>query len=178
MKSKNIDSEHFSFSYNHFRFDVIFSIHDNKYELLVGIHSVNFAFILEIDSQYTTSLDEQTFFHLCKILNLKPSKESFTSFIFLKLLSDKMPFVSSGNQASYKNIIPFRHLKKIDESEKIYFRGWNDHKLDHKKARNFEKTEFYFGKNVANYCKKNNISSIWSSTPNDASKYYNPWENN
>ena len=59
--------------------------------------------------------------------------------------------------------------------EKIYFKGWNDHIKDHNKARNFEKTEFYFGKEIADYCRKNNISSLWTHIASEKKLYYNPW---
>lgn len=53
------------------------------------------------------------------------------------------------------------------KKDKIYFCGWNDHQKDGRQARNFDKTEYFLGKKVAEYCRENNISSLWSDIPRD-----------
>ena len=67
-------------------------------------------------------------------------------------------------------------LSGFDDEDKIYFCGWNDHKADKRKAHNFDKTEFYLGKKVADYCRANNISSLWSDIPRDERRLTNPWD--
>ena len=39
----------------------------------------------------------------------------------------------------------------------------------------YEKTEFYFGKEVADYCRVNNISSLWTHIAKEEDTFYNPW---
>ena len=67
--------------------------------------------------------------------------------------------------------MPFRkkYIKAADEPDKTVFVGWNDHKLDKRVARNFGKTELFLGKKVADFCRCNNISSLWTS-PEKASE--------
>ena len=62
----------------------------------------------------------------------------------------------------------------FDAKEKIYFCGWNDHITDKRKARNFDKTEYYFGPRVANYCRRNNISSLWTADKYRTIHYSDP----
>lgn len=68
-------------------------------------------------------------------------------------------------------------IKDSDEQWKIYFKGWNNHVLDKKTARNFDKTEKLLGKRVADYCKEHNISSIWFDKTSEKKKVTYPWQN-
>ena len=66
-----------------------------------------------------------------------------------------------SNKAGVKYTELYRYLpyRKVDEADKKYFCGWNNHIKDKRTANNFDKTEFYFGKKIADYCRINNI--IW-----------------
>lgn len=174
MKQHNVDKDRFTFTYK-IKFDVIISIVEKGYELLIGLHSANLGFVIYVNEKFVAELKDKDYLKLCKCLNLTYKNDKFTSNLFLKLLSSKIPESYTGYKHTYKEMIPFVKCKPIEESKKIYFKGWNDHMKDKNKAHNFEKTEFYFGKEVADYCRKNNISSIWSQFPTDENIFYNPW---
>lgn len=95
---------------------------------------------------------------------------------FLLLLSAHAPKKTKCLIVPVSELQFFAHSKGVEESEKIYFKGWNAHLSDNRQARNFDKTEFYFGKEIADYCRANNISSIWTSEPSEEKQYTNPSE--
>lgn len=147
MNANHIEKEHYCFDYNRFRFDVVFSIMNSK-----------------------------DYNDLCRILNLNWRKDHFNSALFLRLLSENSPRQSTRQGVDYTELrryLPYRH---VDEEDKIYFCGWNDHQKDRRQARNFDKTEFFLGKAVAEYCRENNISSLWSDIPRDERQLTNPWD--
>lgn len=174
MTNNSIDKEHYSFTYNEFLFDVIISLTTAGIEILVGIHKVNWAFMIFTDSSLEANISDKDFFDLLNILNLKAGKDAFNSFKFLLLLSKAAPKISSRQKVSATQLRPFLKCRKVDEADKIYFKGWHPHLTDGKKARNFDKTEFFFGKTVANYCRVHNISSIWTDIPSEETSYYHP----
>ena len=95
---------------------------------------------------------------------------------FLRLLSEHAPLHSNKLGVDYRELrdyLPYRH---VDDADKIYSCGWNDHIRDGRQAHNFDKTEFYFGKKVADYCRVNNISSLWSDIPRDQRGLTKPWD--
>lgn len=175
MKLNNIDKEHYFFDYNGFRFDVILSITYHGYEILVAVHTHNWGCVLNMNKNYNIEIPNEVYFSLCKLLNLNWSKNHFSSAAFLQLLSKNSPKKSKCTGVDYltlRNYLPYR---QVDEAAKIYFCGWNDHKKDKRKAKNFDKTEFFFGKSVADYCRKNNISSLWSDIPRNEIEIIKPW---
>ena len=175
MKNNGIDKEHYCFDYNGFRFDVILSIISNGYEILVAIHAHNWGCVLNMDNNFIVEMPDSDYYSLRAILHLNWKTNHFNSSLFLQLLSKKAPTRSSRTGVNYHELrqyLPYRH---VEESNKIYFCGWNDHTKDKRTARNFDKTEFYLGKKVADYCRKNNISSLWSDIPRDERNVTNPW---
>lgn len=86
-------------------------------------------------------------------------------------LSTNAPTSCSLKPVQPSHIMPFRkkYIKSSDEPNKTVFVGWNDHKLDGKSARNFDKTRLFLGDKVADFCIKHNISSLWT-TPDKASE--------
>lgn len=174
IEEHNVNKDKFSFTYK-LKFDVIIAIVETGYELLIGLHDVNFGFVVKVNKRFVTELKSSDYFALCDHLNLSNEKQGFNSNVFLNLLSSKIPLKYSGYKYTYKDMIPFLKCKPVDEAEKIYFKGWNDHTKDNRQARNFDKTEFYFGKEVADYCRKNNISSLWTNIPAEENIYFSPW---
>lgn len=176
MFKNNIAIEQFYVIYNNIKFDVIFDIGSKPFELLIGAISYNWACTLKLSVGYFAEMTDSDFFALCNILNLKPSKESLTSFKFLKFIASKAPKESRCTLVEPSHLIPFRKksLKASDESDKIYFVGWNNHIKDKRIARNFYKTEKLLGKTVADYCREHNISSMWSANPRDANPVHHP----
>lgn len=177
MKANSIEKEHYSFEYNGFRFDVILSMAHNGYEILVAIHTHNWRCVLHMNSNYNIEVPNEVYYSLCRLLKLNWNKDHFGSAIFLRLLSENSPRYSNHQGVNYDELrryLPYRH---VEEEDKIYFCGWNDHKKDKRKAHNFDKTEFYFGTAVADYCRKNNISSLWSDIPRNAQNVTDPRNN-
>ena len=104
------------------------------------------------------------------------SENHFNSSGFLKLLSQKAPQISSCKKIPYEELRAYLPYRKVEDADKIYFCGWNDHIRDKRKAHNFDKTEFYLGKTVADYCRQHNISSLWTDIKRDEMSLTNPWE--
>ena len=98
------------------------------------------------------------------LLDLKGNGiERFGSFIFLHFISEHAPTHCSPfpvqpqiMQRYYSN-----RATEIDPADRTVFYRWKDQFKEGKQAHNFSKTEFYFGKRVADYCRKHNISSQW-----------------
>ena len=178
MIKSGIEKEHFSFIYAKQKIDCIFSFTQYGYELLVGVHEINFGFVVTIiqnrNGDYIAEITDQDYINFCKALHLSYKNDGFSSNTLLKLLSQKIPIKTSGNKIDYETLTRYIKCKQVDEADKIYFKGWNDHLKDQRKAQNFDKTEFYFGKSVADYCRANNISSMWTYKKSEREKYKNP----
>ena len=175
MKTNRIDKEHYSFLFNNFKFDVILAIMSSDYEILVAIHSENWGCVLRMDENFNVKMSDSDYYSLRAILGLSWQENKFSSDKFLFLLSDKAPRKSSLQKIDYKEKLKYLNYRNVEEKDKIYFCGWNDHLKDGRRARNFDKTEFYFGNQVATYCRKHNISSLWSDIPRDEKIVTNPW---
>lgn len=176
MKLNNIDKEHYQFKFNGFTFDVILSIISDGYEILVAIHTHNWGCVLYMNNNFNIEMQDNDYYTLRNILNLNWNTNHFNSSGFLQLLSEQAPRFSNRCGVEYTELRRYISYRHVDEEEKIYFCGWNDHRRDKRKAHNFDKTEFYFGKNVADYCRKNNISSLWSDIPRDEKLLIMPWD--
>lgn len=178
MRKSRKDIEQYYITYSNGKFDIIYDISKTPFELLIGAVNYNWACVLEVIDGFYTSMPDSDFYSLCNILNLKPGKEHFTSFMFLNYIASKSPTQCTNQIVDPSHLSKFRNkkVKSADEPEKIYFVGWNNHLKDKRKARNFDKTELFFGKRVADYCRKNNISSMWTDKRYDSSKASYPWD--
>lgn len=161
MRKAGKDIEQFNAKYANLTFDVIYDISHSPFELLIGAPYTNWGCILKIEQGFRTKMSDEDFYTLCNLLNLKPSKETLTSFKFLLNIACQAPKKCTNEIVDSIHLIPFRKnkIKNTEEPNKIYFIGWNNHLKDKRQAHNFEKTELFFGKKVADYCKKHNISS-------------------
>lgn len=175
MGKNNAKMDKFKFTYNKVEFEVIIFIDRNPFELLFGILDENFSFILELKKGYQlSSLSDQDFYKLCDILDLKPGRETFTSFKFLKYFAGCLPIQYSQNNIQPHEIAWYK-AKYVPEPEKIYFCGWRTYKPDSpQSAKNFEKTREFLGEKVYQFCKKNNISSRWTDESKKRINYYPP----
>lgn len=176
-KSKK-DIEQFYITYANVQFDVIYDISKSPFELLIGAVGLNWACVLKIKQGFATQMSDTDFYELCKILNLKPGKETFTSYKFLEFVVDKAPKHCSKTPVHPDHFIKFikRNKRIVSESDKIYFKGWNNHVKDGRMAHNFDKTELFFGKHIAEYCRQNNISSVWTDVKPNNILIKNPWD--
>lgn len=175
MNINNIDKEHYTFTYNHLIFDVIFSITGQGYEILAAVHMYNWGCLLKMDRKLNMQMADADYFSLCNLLNLTWKENHFSSYKFLLLLSEKAPKQSNKAGVKYTELYRYLPYRKVDEADKKYFCGWNNHIKDKRTAHNFDKTEFYFGRKIADYCRINNISSLWSYTIRDEKHFTNPW---
>ena len=165
------DIDEFIFEYNKISFRAIIDVGSTPFQLLLGTVNHNWACVLRVKEGYCTSMDNDDFKRLCRVLNLKPGKGSLTSFNFLKYINDHAPSKCTLRPVQPSHIMPFRKkdIKSSDDPDKTIFKGWNDHKKDKKTAQNFEKTELFLGKKVADFCRRNNVSSLWT-RPDKASE--------
>jgi hypothetical protein len=175
MGKNKATMDKFRFTYNKVEFEVIIFIDRTPFELLFGILDRNFSFILELRNGYQlSSLSNQDFYSLCRILNLKPGKETFTSFKFLKYFASCLP-THYSKKSVQPHEIAWHKAKHVPESEKIYFCGWRTYSQDSPhSAKNFEKTKEFLGESVYEFCKNNNISSRWTDEPSKRRNYYSP----
>ena len=177
MRKAGKDIEQFNAKYANLNFDIIYDISNAPFELLIGALNANWACILKIEQGFRTKMSDDDFYALCNLLNLKPSKESLTSFKFLVNIASQAPEKCNTAIVDPSHLIPFRKnkIQKTDDPNKIYFSGWNNHLKDKRKAHNFEKTELFFGKKVADFCRTHNISSMWTDKIKDSKKPNHPW---
>lgn len=168
IRRKHKSIEHFTFSYNKVDFDVIIDIDCVPFQMMIGAVNKNLAFILNIREGYKTEIPNDIYYKLTSVLQMNFNDDHFTSFKFLKYIDNRIPPTCSKDIVNPDYLLRFRPYKHInvDESKKTRFVGWNDHVKDGKKAQNFDKTERYLGKAVADFCRIHNISSMWT-TPND-----------
>lgn len=174
MKKNHIEKEHFSFRFKKHTFDAIFSICGEKYELLLAIHAVNWGCLIPMESDFSAAIDMSKFQQLKQVLKLNPANSSLTPCNFLFLVSRNVPSTSSLKGVSVSELRQYVQYRSVDEQNKIYFRDWNDHVKDGRKARNFDKTEFFFGYSVAEYCRKHNVSSLWTDVPKEEQTIISP----
>ena len=174
MGRNKAKQDKFSFQYNGVVFDVIVFLECTPFELLFGVVDHNFSFALKLHSGYNLEdLPNDVFYELCRILNLKPSKEGLTSFKFLKYFADRIPKKYSGRKIEPHEIAIYKK-RDVPDSDKIYFKGWRSHETDGRHVKNLEKTRAWLGKEAYEYCKKYNISSCWSDVPSERKSYYSP----
>ncbi len=180
MSRKEVEKERFQFQYANHVVDCIFSASSEHYELIIAVHDVNYGFVVEIyqnaNGMFIAEIDDEIYNGFCNALGLSYSVDHFTSNALLVLLSNHIPTISAGVGVLYQELRQFVQYRHVEEANKIYFCGWNDHVKDGRKAHNFDKTEFYFGKTVADYCRRYNISSLWTDIRRDEKAVTRPWE--
>lgn len=92
------------------------------------------------------------------------------SIVTSKIDSKELYNVQPHEIARYKR----EELMGVPDSDKVYFYGWNNHLKDKKKAQNIEKTRILCGDRVADYCQRNNISSMWVAQITKHRNYHPP----
>lgn len=123
MRKNNGTKDKFTITYNQVSFEAIIFTDCKPFELLFGVVGHNFSFNLNPSSGFQLqNLSDHVFFKLCKILNLKPGKDTFTHFVFLKYMASKIPNQYSGVNIHPHEIIPYK-CKDISDAEKLYFCG-------------------------------------------------------
>ncbi len=177
MKATGKHQEQFEFSISNLTFEVIFLIDRTPFELLVGVEGTQIAFVLSVGKGFmVSSIPDKPFNELKRLLILSPGENTFTSWTFLSRLAISTPqectdrIIQPHDIAKYKE----NQLRRVADGDKIYFVGWNNHLADGRKARNIEKTRLLCGDAVADFCRENNISSMWSDHVQDANPFRSP----
>ena len=180
---KNSDREPFTVVYARVTFDVIISLDIHPYEILIGGQGINWACIMKISDDLEIVMPDEDFYTLRNSLELHTNGiEKFGSYIFLKFISEHAPKFCTGRPVQ-PNVMqrwyPNRIMAVDPEQRTVFFR-WVDQNVRGNRAHNFEKTETYFGRTVADYCRRHNITSQWL-TPAQAEGMHiqavrYPWE--
>lgn len=174
MGRNKVKQDKFNFKYNNVEFKVVVLIDRTPFQLLFGVVGHNFSFVLKLHIGYELEdMKDEDFYTLCRILNLKPSKESLTSFKFIKFFASKIPKRCNPVRVQPHEIAEYKK-RNVPDGDKIYFCGWRLHINDGKNAQNFKKTEEWLGGKVAEFCKENNISSCWTDKSYKRVDYYLP----
>jgi hypothetical protein len=175
MIANNSDREHFTVRYAQTTFDIIISLDTHPYQLLIGAKGYNnWASVMDISDDFEISMPDSDFYRLRSFLNLQSNGDKkFGSYIFLKYISDHVPSKCSKNPVQpyiMQKWYP-EETDKIDPQRRTVFYRWVDQTKNDRQAHNFKKTEFYFGKKVADYCRAHNITSQWL-TPEQATRLH------
>lgn len=174
MKKTKSDREHFTVKYASVIFDIIISTDMTPNEILIGGRGINWACTMQISDTLEIIMQDNDFYKLRDSLNLKHNGiEKFGSYIFLQYISKHAPTHCSilPVQPAIMQKYCMDKIREIDSSDRTVFYHWRDQSKDGRNARNFAKTERYFGKRVGDYCRKHNISSYWL-TPEQARKFH------
>lgn len=174
MAKNNVKIDKFSFKYNDVKFEVIVALDHEPFEILFGVVGYNLSFCLNLYRGYELeTIPSEVFYKLCKILNLKPSKEGFNSFKFLKFFATKIPGRYSGRKVQpHERAIYIKN--NVPDADKIYFYGWKFYTDSEKNAKNFEKTRRLLGDDAYFFCKEHDISSCWTDKVELRKDYYLP----
>lgn len=176
MRSNKRSHEHFQVNYAHRVFDCIFYIDTTPFELLIGLVGAQWGTVVSVEGGFYASMSDSAFYDLCKLLELRPGRETFTSALFLIHIANNSPKHISANPIPPHILVDIdpRKRRQVDEADKIYFKCWMPQ--GNNQARNFQKTEVLIGKTAADFCRKHNISSCWTDDPDKARPVVMPWE--
>ena len=173
MLRQRIDREAFDFTINGVTLKSIFLIDRKPFELIVGVVGTQFGFIVKLYKGFTAEwLNDADLRELRRLLNLKKSGDQFTSFKLFWKSDAHAPTKCSRQKVSFRDIAYYK--RNVPEADKIFFRGWMHHRADGKTVRNVEKTRMMMGDQIADFCEKNNISSMWSDKQRDAKPFQPP----
>lgn len=174
MKRERKFQEQFSFCLAGAEFEVIFLIDRTPFELLIGIKGTRLAFILTVKPYFNVAaIPDNIFKELKKYLKLSFGLTEFTSKDFLYRLESSTPSKCSCEIVQPHQVAKYKR-DAIPDPQKIYFLGWNNHLRDGRTARNIWKTRKICGDSVADFCERNNISSMWSDQVKDTKRYTPP----
>lgn len=164
MYKKHVDREHFMAKTKNTMFDVIICTDTVQNEVLLGGQGINWACVMQLSDEFELTMNDDDFYALRDKLDIKKGgQQKFGSYLFLKSIFDQAPTHCKGipvqpdvMQRWYRN-----RGKVQNNGEKTVFYRWVDQDKSGHQAHNFDKTEAYFGRKVADYCRRNNISSQW-----------------
>ena len=157
--------EHFNLELKKVLIDVFFLIDREPFELLIGVRGYNIGFVTKIYKGFwAETIPDNVFWQLCSVFHLRPQGGTFNSKIFLKYIAENAPRKCGQEMVRPEEMARYYRDRNVADEDKIYFFGWRSHHLDnqHVTEENLEKTRFFFGAQVAEFCRCNNISSAWT----------------
>lgn len=169
MKLNDMERVVFPFRYNEKGFSCIFITDILPYRLYLStLGDKSITFELVINNKYETSSYMKDYNKLIEYLEIKyDPNHKFKPNDFFRSLNNKIP-ENCNNKPNYKDVILIvASHREIEESNKIYFCGWRNNKKGNVREGNLEKTRSVFGDDLAEICKKKNISSRWTDIDND-----------
>lgn len=166
MERNSADRDHFYTIYATIRFDILICLDTKPYEILIGASGLNWACTLIISEDFEMQMNDDDFYDLRNLLNpylRHEGNQKFGSYLFLRFICQHAPTKYTKKMVSpsaVRTCSPKR-ANDINERDRTVFYRWMPQSDTGRNAKNFEKTEYYFGKRVADYCREHNISSQW-----------------
>ncbi len=169
MLKQNETRAVFSFESNEKRFSCIFLSDIFPYRLYLSAFNIT-PVVFEFDKNYhvISRINPEDYSEFLKYFDLQDGPDrKFIPEEFLNALNSHIPltFKEKPNYWNVLNIVSKQ--RKLEESNKIFFRGWYKNTRKLVKAENLEKTRSAFGDERAEMCRKYNMSSRWTDTPED-----------
>ncbi|WP_433581641.1 DUF6037 family protein [Paenibacillus amylolyticus] len=183
-EEKSTDSILFNFEHNGIKGSVVFFL--NSITFMIGIKDYNVGWLASVTNNYLSeSLPLDVFREIKNMLDVveyvKTDKGGYhrhsTSGLF-QTISARMRSVQLDEviiPAEQELIESIRRTRTKDrnydmDGERPFFKTWSRNTYRGRvEAHNLEKTKRVFGRDIENHCRKNNISSVWSSTPTNKS---------
>lgn len=169
MKLNDMERVIFQFRYNEKGFSCIFITDILPYRLYLStLGDKPTTFELKINNKYETSSYMEEYNKLIEYLEIKyDPNHKFKPNDFFRSLNSKIP-ENCNNKPNYKDVILIAAShREIEEPNKIYFCGWKNNIVRNVTDGNLEKTRSAFGDELAELCKKKNISSRWTDIDKD-----------
>ncbi|NUH91353.1 DUF6037 family protein [Bacillus thuringiensis] len=145
--------------------------------ILISCNNTNVGWVVEANENYniSTFIPKDIFGAISKFVLVEEEPGLPTTRVFFNKLKDhlmELPVEKVEIPTHKKFIETIGTTKtrdtKYDEKgqgEKIYFKTWSRHVVKKVSPLNLQKTRRWFGKKIYEFCKENNISSVWASKP-------------
>lgn len=178
MRQRNLARISLPYRHGRVNFDVFFFIDEAPWCLLFGAKAYNLAFEVKVRPGFDadTNLTREAYKGLCEALGLtyNPANK-FSPRAFLEEFGRALPSVFPAQAVVQPHELAF-YRSDVEESEKIYFFGWQDNtpRGTQVSEENLYKTARLLGIAANQRCRQKNISSRWSADASTAITYTPP----
>ncbi|AZH30626.1 DUF6037 family protein [Paenibacillus sp. M-152] len=183
-KGKSTDTILFSFEHNGIKGSVVFFL--NSLTFMIGIKDYNVGWLASVTSNFMSeSLPADVFRKIKNMLDVvgfvktdkggyyKHSTAGLFQTISARMINVQLDEVVVPTERKLIEFIGRTRTNDRDydkDGELPFFKTWSRNiNRGRVNKHNLEKTKRVFGKDIENHCRKNNISSVWSSTPTEKS---------